>query len=116
MQRTLSHRANDQLETNMEREFTLGELTELTGVAPRNAGLFLAEYLTRQNMSENQAAKKIGCATSTINRLVKGADLTAEMAAKIHQAFGLSVQMLFNIEAGYKTYQAEKLLHHGKVA
>lgn len=94
----------------MERELTLSELTELTDVAPRNAGLFLADFLNRKSLSENQAAQQIGCAASTVNRLVKGGDLTAEMAAKIHRAFGLSIKMLFNFESEYKTYQAEQKL------
>lgn len=94
----------------MEKELTLSDLTELTGLVPRSAGLFLYDYLKRKGLSENQAAKSIGCAASTINRLMKGGELTAEMAAKLNRAFGLSVQMLFNLEAGSKAYQAEKLV------
>ncbi|WP_348731884.1 helix-turn-helix domain-containing protein [Rheinheimera texasensis] len=94
----------------MDRELTLSELTQLTNVTPRNAGLFLADFLTRKSLSENQAAQTLGCAASTVNRLVKGGDLTADMAAKIHRAFGLSIKMLFNLEADYKTYQAEEKL------
>lgn len=100
----------------MDRDLTLSELTQLTGVTPRNAGLFLADFLERKGLSENQAAKLIGCAASTVNRLVKGGDLTAEMAAKINQAFGLSIKMLFDFESDYKTYLAEEKLKEYRAA
>jgi plasmid maintenance system antidote protein VapI len=90
----------------MDSDLTLSDLTELTGLAPRSVGLFLFDYLKRKGLSENQAAKSIGCSASTINRLMKGGELTAEMAAKLNRAFGLSIQMLFNLEAGYKAYRA----------
>jgi plasmid maintenance system antidote protein VapI len=104
------------MEQNMDNELSLSELTELTGLVPRSAGLFLSDYLKRKGLSENQAAKSVGCAASTINRLTKGGELTAEMAAKLNQSFGLSIQMLFNLEAGSKAYQAEKLVEQLKFA
>lgn len=100
----------------MDSDLTLSELAELTSAEPRSAGLFLSDYLKRKGLSENQAAKSIGCAASTINRLIKGGELTAEMAAKLNRAFGLSVQMLFNLEAGSKAYQAEKLVEQFEFA
>lgn len=99
----------------MPKAFTLDDLIDLTTLKPRNAGAFLADYLIRKNLSENQAAKSVGCATSTIHRLIKGGDLTPELAAKLHQAFGLSIEMLFNLEAQHKSYLAMQIMDQGSV-
>jgi len=99
----------------MCKELSLSELTEITGLAPRGAGLFLSDYLKRQGLNENQAAKSVGCHASTINRLIKGGELTADMAAKLNHSFGLSIQMLFQLEAESKAYQAEKLAENLKL-
>ena len=95
----------------MDTELTLSELTDLTGLVPRSAGVFLSGYLKRKGLSANHAAKSLGCSASTINRLLKGGKLTVSMAAKVNKAFGLSVHMLFNMEAATKAYQAEKRVH-----
>jgi plasmid maintenance system antidote protein VapI len=83
----------------MDKELSLSELTELTGLVPRSAGLFLSDYPKRKGLSENQAAKSVGGAASTINRLTRGGNLTADMAAKLNRTFGLSIQMLFYIDS-----------------
>lgn len=100
----------------MDKELSLIELTEIAGLVSLSAGLFLSNYLKRKGLSENQATKSVGCSASTINRLIKGGELSAEMAAKLHHSFGLSIQMLFNLEAGNKAYQAEKLAKQLKLA
>lgn len=98
----------------MDKKLSLSELTELTDLVPRSAGLFLSDYLKRKGLSGNQAAKSIGCNASTINRLINGGELTADMAGKLNHTFGLSIQMLFKLEAESKTYKAEKLVEQLK--
>lgn len=99
----------------MDTELSLSEVTDLTGLVPRSAGVFLSDYLKRKGLSQNQAAKSVGCSASTINRLIKGGKLTVSLAAKLNQAFGLSVQMLFTIDAATKAYQAEKRVEQLKL-
>jgi len=98
----------------MDTELSLSEVIDLTGLVPRSAGVFLSDYLKRKGLSENQAAKFVGCSASTIHRLIKGGKLTVNMAAKLNHSFGLSVQMLFAIDTASKAYWAEKRVEHLK--
>jgi plasmid maintenance system antidote protein VapI len=94
----------------MHTEITFNELVSLTEVQPRHGGIFVADFLQRQQLTITEAAKLVGCARSTLHRFIKGGNLTPELAAQLHQALGLSIPMLFNLEAQYKTYLATHII------
>lgn len=86
----------------------LFQLAEIANEVPMSAGQFFDKYLRRHEISHNAAAKQMGCAPSTVNRLANGGDLTVDMAVKINATFGLAIDGLFNYEASHKTFLAKQ--------
>ena len=84
------------------------ELSEEFNHTPMSAGQFLADYFKREGITTRDAGQKIGCDHSTVARLLKGGELSIDMAVKVSNAYGFSVEALFNSEASHKTYLALK--------
>ena len=96
----------------MKRKLNLTSLMDKAGIEPLSVGVFLAQHLEKLELSASKAAAKMDCSQSTVSRLIKGdSELTVEMAVRISKAFGIPVEALFNYDAQYKTWVANKLLH-----
>jgi plasmid maintenance system antidote protein VapI len=54
----------------MHTEITFNELVSLTEVQPRHGGIFVADFLQRQQFTITEAAKLVGCARSTLHRFI----------------------------------------------
>ncbi len=94
----------------MHTEITFNELVSLTEVQPRHGGTFVADFLQRKQLTITAAAKLAGCTRSTLCRFINHGNLTPVLAAQLHKALGLSIPMLFNFEAQYKTYLATQII------
>lgn len=98
------------LSMNARTELTPQLLTQITGVAPMGAGRFLAEFLERKSISVSQAAETLGCTPNELTLLLQGGDLPDEIAASVHRHYGLSLEMLFNLELAAKMHRTVQLI------
>ena len=95
----------------MKRKLNLTSLMDKAGIEPLSVGVFLKNYLEKQELSASKAAAKMDCSQSTVSRLIKGdSDLTVDMAVRISKTFDIPVDALFNYDAHYKTWIAKKRL------
>jgi len=77
---------------------------------PKAASAHIKRYFERNNISASAAAKTMGISQSTVSRLLCGGSLSEEMAANLSKHYGLSVTLLFNMEARAHAYNAQQLL------
>ena len=77
---------------------------------PPHPGAFIAdEILEPLELSVTKAAGVLGVRRATLSDVVHGnADLSAEMALRIEKAFGVSMDLLLRMQAGYDAAQARK--------
>jgi len=76
---------------------------------PESAGVYFGDFLKRKNLTPNAASKQLKVSQSTVQRLVDGAQLSENMAARIKLVFGIDPEILMKIEAKYRAYAAEEL-------
>ena len=74
--------------------------------APKHAGYYVGRFLEKNGINPSQASKQLGVHQSTVKRLIDGAMLTPSMAAKLHSVFGLSIDLLFKLDAKYLAHTA----------
>lgn len=74
-----------------------------TGMTPPHPGRFIREeVLEALGLSVARAAEVLGVRRATVSDLVNGhAALSPEMALRIEKAFGISMDMLLNMQAWY---------------
>ena len=77
---------------------------------PPHPGVFIAdEILEPLGLSVTKAAGVLGVRRATLSDVVNGnADLSADMALRIEKAFGVDMDMLLRMQAGYDAAQARK--------
>lgn len=66
------------------------------------------EFLQPLNLTQRKLAEHIGVEVKTINRLVKGGNLTPDVASKLARAFKTSTQFWLNLQAKVDAYKADK--------
>ena len=54
----------------------------------------LKPYLTRSGMTQQQLADKTGLSQPFISRLLRGADISLEVALKLHQALDIPLHVM----------------------
>jgi antitoxin HigA-1 len=75
---------------------------------PPHPGEVLREYLGDITITE--AALKLGVNRVTLSRVVSGSSgISADMAYRLAQAFGTSVEMWAGMHMQYELYQASKI-------
>jgi plasmid maintenance system antidote protein VapI len=77
---------------------------------PNGAGYSVKKFLERKKINATEASKTLDVHQSTVKRLIDGGALTPSMAAKLNISFGLSISLLFNLEANHLTYKAERII------
>jgi antitoxin HigA-1 len=70
---------------------------------PPHPGLFIRDEIVEANaLTVGQAAEHLGVARPTLSHLLNGkADLSAEMALRIEQVFGIRMKTLLAMQAAY---------------
>ena len=87
------------------------------GMAPPHPGAFIREeILDELGLSVSEAAKVLDVRRATLSDLINGnAALSAEMALRIHKAFGPDVDHLLRMQVAYDVAQVRKRANHIKV-
>lgn len=82
-----------------------GTITKI-GMKPAHPGSFLrTEILDELDLSIAHAAEILGVRRATLSDLVnEKAALTPEMALRVEMAFGVSMDTLLRMQAGYDSY------------
>ena len=85
---------------------------------PPHPGEFIKEtYIIPLNISLRSAAEKLDVSPSTFSRLIKGeADISPEMALKLHKAFGRTPESWMAMDAEYKLGEARKKINLARVS
>ncbi|MDZ4258487.1 MAG: HigA family addiction module antitoxin [Gemmatimonadales bacterium] len=75
---------------------------------PPHPGVFIREEIVDElDLSVAKAAELLGVRRATLSDLVNGhTSLSAGMALRIEKAFGVSMDMLLRMQAGYDAAQA----------
>ena len=75
------------------------------GMKPSHPGAFIRdEILAELGLSVSKAAELLGVRRATLSDLVnETASLSPEMALRIEKAFGVSMDMLLRMQAGFAT-------------
>ncbi|PTB83234.1 XRE family transcriptional regulator [Pseudidiomarina aestuarii] len=78
--------------------------------APASAGSHFKAYLDRQRITAAKAASDLHVAKSTVTRFINNeSSLSVEMAANIFKVYGISINLMFKLDAAHKAYLAEKI-------
>ena len=73
---------------------------------PHPSGLIREEVIEALNLSITQAAKILGVRRATLSDMLKGhSALSSEMALRLEKAFGISMDLLLKMQAGYEAAQ-----------
>lgn len=77
---------------------------------PPHPGLFIRDEIMEANaLSVSQVAELLDVARPTASKLLNGrADLSAEMALRIEQVFGIRMSTLLAIQAAYNEARARR--------
>ena len=74
---------------------------------PHPAGVVRAEVLQPLGLSVTKAAEILGVRRATLSDLAnRKTALSAEMALRLEKAFGVSMELLLRMQAGYDAAQA----------
>jgi len=76
---------------------------------PKGAYEYVKDIIEAKGENPTQAAKKLGVSASTVKRFLDGGSLTINMAAKLHNTYGIDIETLFNIEAQAHAYEAQHI-------
>src|SRR5947209_6912276 len=81
----------------------MSEIIEKVGLKPPHPGAFIREeILDELNLPVAKAAEILGVRRATLSDLVnEKASLSPEMALRIEKAFGVNMDMLLRMQAGY---------------
>ncbi len=87
------------------------------GMTPPHPGEFLRmEVLEPHQLSVAQAAEILGVRRATLSNLLNGhAALSAEMALRWEKAFGVSMEMMLQMQAAYAAAQMRRVAGSIKV-
>ena len=93
-------------------------MRKLTMKNPTHPGVLIREeVLEPLGVSISDAAIALGVRRATLSDVTNGkAALSAEMALRIEKAFGVSMDMLLRIQAGYDAAQIRLNSRHVRVA
>ena len=83
--------------------------SDIEETPPAGAGSYVKKRLENEGHSPSSIARTIGVSPSTISRFFAGAELSVQLAAKLHSHYGLSIEGLFSLDVRKKTYQANQL-------
>ncbi len=73
---------------------------------PAHPGKILKEYLADISISE--ASKRLGVTRTTLSRIINGkASITPQMALRLSQSLGTSVEIWLNMQNQYDIWQAQ---------
>lgn len=79
-------------------------------LSPNGAGHYIKRFLEREKLNPTEVSRLLDVSQSTVKRLIDGGALTPAMAAKLNVSFGLSVTLLFNLEAKHLAYKANRII------
>lgn len=80
------------------------------GAPFRGPECYVKRLINAKGINITEASELIGVNQSTLSRFLNGGNLTVEMAVKINKGLGVDVQILFNLDAERKSYEAKKIL------
>lgn len=82
---------------------------------PPHPGVFIKEEILEPlDLSITKAAEALDVRRATLSDVTNGnADVSAEMALRIEKAFGVSMDLLLRMQAGYDAAQVRK--HESKI-
>ncbi len=73
---------------------------------PAHPGKILKEYL--DGISISQASQRLGITRATLSRIINGkASITPQMAVRLSQSLGTSVEIWVNLQSQYDVWQAQ---------
>jgi antitoxin HigA-1 len=89
------------------------ELVGAIGMKPPHPGRFFQEeVLDEYGLSISRAAEVLGVRRATLSDLVNGkAALSAEMALRMEKAFGLDLDTMLRLQAGYDAQAVRERAH-----